>query len=38
MRLDLSSQISLERIPKRYFKPENAFEESALTRYEKIET
>lgn len=38
MKLDLSSQISLERIPKRYYKPENAFEESALTRYEKIET
>jgi len=38
MRLDLSSQISLERIPQRYYKPENAFEESALTRYEKINT
>ncbi len=38
MRLDLSSQISLERIPQRYYRPENAFEESALTRYEKITT
>ena len=38
MRLDLSSQISLERIPQRYYRPENAFEESSLTRYEKITT
>ena len=38
MRLDLSSQISLERIPQRYYRPENAFEESSLTRYEKIKT
>lgn len=38
MRLDLSSQISLERIPQRYYRPENAFEESSLTRYEKINT
>ena len=38
MRLDLSSQISLERIPQRYYRPENAFEESAMTRYEKINT
>ena len=38
MRLDLSSQISLERIPQRYYRPENAFEDSALTRYEKIKT
>ena len=38
MRLDLSSQISLERIPQRYYRPENAFEEFALTRYEKINT
>ena len=38
MRLDLSSQISLERIPQRYYRPENAFEESSLTRNEKIKT
>ena len=38
MRLDLSSQISFERIPQRYYRPDNAFEESALTRYEKINT
>ena len=38
MRLDLSSQISLERIPQKYYRPENAFEDSALTRYEKIKT
>ena len=38
MRLDLSSQISLERIPQRYYRPENAFEESSMTRYEKINT
>lgn len=38
MKLDLSSQISLERIPQRYYRPENAFEESALTRHEKINT
>ena len=38
MRLDLSSQISLERIPQRYYRPENPLEESALTRYEKINT
>lgn len=38
MKLDLSSQISLERIPQRYYRPENALEESALTRYEKINT
>lgn len=38
MRLDLSSQISLERIPQKYYRPENVFEESALTRYEKITT
>ena len=38
MKLDLSSQISFERIPQRYYRPENAFEESSLTRYEKIST
>ncbi len=38
MRLDLSSQITLERIPQQYYRPANAFEDSALTRYEKIKT
>ncbi len=38
MKLDLSSQISLERVPQKYYRPENAFEDSALTRYEKIKT
>ena len=38
MRLDLSSQISLERVSQKYYRPANAFEDSALTRYEKIKT
>ncbi len=38
MRLDLSSQITLERVPKQYYRPANAFEDSALTRYEKVKT
>lgn len=38
MRLDLSSQIVLDRVPLRYYHPENAFELSALTRYEKVPT
>lgn len=38
MRLDLSSHITLERIPKRYYKPENDFEEYNLARFEKIPT
>jgi glucosamine-6-phosphate deaminase len=36
MRLDLSSQITLERVPKKYYKPENDFEEYTLSRYEKL--
>lgn len=36
MRLDLSSHITLERIPKRYYRPENDFEEYNLARFEKI--
>ncbi len=36
MRLDLSSYITLERIPQRYYKPENDFEEYTLGRFEKI--
>lgn len=38
MRLDLSSQIVLDRVPTRYYRPENEFELSALTRYEKVPT
>ena len=38
MKLNLSSQITIERIPQRYYRPANAFEDSALTRYEKIKT
>ena len=38
MRLDLSSKISLERVSQKYYRPANAFEDSALTRYEKIKT
>jgi len=38
MKTNLSSQISLTRIPSRYFRPENAYEHSVLTRFEKIPT
>jgi glucosamine-6-phosphate deaminase len=38
MKTNLSSQISLTRIPTRYYRPENAYEESVLTRFEKIPT
>lgn len=38
MRLNLSSQIVLDRVPLRYYRPENEFEESALTRFEKVPT
>ena len=38
MRTDLSSQISLNRVSPKYYKPENAVERSVLTRYEKIPT
>ncbi|MCC8153532.1 MAG: glucosamine-6-phosphate deaminase [Tannerellaceae bacterium] len=38
MKTNPSSQITLTRIPTRYFKPENAYEHSVLTRYEKIPT
>lgn len=38
MKTNLSSQISLMRIPQRYYRPENDFELSALTRLEKIPT
>ena len=36
MRKNLSSQITLTRIPEKYYKPENAFDYSVLTRFEKI--
>ncbi|MDR1813464.1 MAG: glucosamine-6-phosphate deaminase [Tannerella sp.] len=38
MRNNLSSQITLTRIPERYYKPENMYEYSVLTRFEKIPT
>ena len=38
MKTNLSSKITLTRIPKRYYHPENAYEQSILTRYEKIPT
>ncbi|WP_294588338.1 glucosamine-6-phosphate deaminase [uncultured Phocaeicola sp.] len=38
MRTNLSSQISLNRVSPRYYKPENAVERSVLTRCEKIPT
>lgn len=36
MRLDLSSHITLERVPRKYYRPENDFEEYNLARYEKL--
>ena len=36
MRLDLSSHITLERIPKKYYRPENDFEKYNLSRFEKL--
>ena len=38
MKTNLSSQITLTRIPSRYYRPENAFEHSVLTRLEKVPT
>lgn len=38
MRTNLSSQISLNRISTKYYKPENTIERSVLTRFEKIPT
>lgn len=38
MKTNLSSQITLNRVSTRYYKPENAFERSVLTRLEKIPT
>lgn len=36
MRLDLSSHITIERVSKKYYRPENDFEEYNLSRYEKL--
>ena len=38
MRTNLSSQISLNRVSPKYYKPENAIERSVLTRFEKVPT
>lgn len=38
MKTNLSSQIILNRVSPRYYRPENAFERSVLTRLEKIPT
>ena len=38
MKTNLSSQITLTRIPTRYYRAENAFEHSVLTRLEKVPT
>lgn len=38
MKTNLSSQITLNRVSLRYYRPENAFERSVLTRLEKIPT
>ncbi len=38
MKTDLSSQIKLEQIPRRYYAPESEIELAALTREEKIRT
>lgn len=38
MRTNLSSQISLNRVSPRYYRPENAVERSVLTRFEKLPT
>ena len=38
MKTNLSSHITLTRIPKKYFQPEDVFELSRVTRFEKIPT
>ncbi len=38
MRTNLSSKITLTRIPRRYYQPEDVFELSRVTRFEKIPT
>ncbi|HPW67473.1 MAG TPA: glucosamine-6-phosphate deaminase, partial [Salinivirgaceae bacterium] len=38
MQLDLSSKITLERIPERYYQARNAIEKIRQTQFEKIDT
>jgi glucosamine-6-phosphate deaminase len=38
MRLDISSQISLTRVSKKYYQPDDVFELSRVTRHEKVRT
>jgi len=38
MRTNLSSQISLNRVSTKYYKPENMIDRSVLTRFEKVPT
>ena len=38
MKTNLSSKITLTRIPRRFYHPENAYEHSVLARFEKIPT
>ena len=38
MKTNLSSQITLTRIPARFYRPENAYEQSVLTQFENIPT
>ena len=38
MRTNLSSQITLNRVSTKYYKPENAVERYVLTRFEKVQT
>ena len=38
MKPNLSSKITLTRVPRQYYHPENAYEQSILTRFEKIPT
>ncbi len=38
MKTNLSSQIKLDRIPKRYYAPESELELTAITREEKVYT
>ena len=38
MKNDLSSQIKLDRISRRYYSPDNEIERTALTREEKMDT
>ena len=37
MRTNLTSQITLNRVSTKYYKPENAVERSVLTRFEKCQ-